>query len=83
MKGSVIAPLKIADAAQGLRHVFVHDLTIETPERRFVAQHFPEARFSDWRGFSDVATTADLISHPAAPRERRPAGLEVRRTPCH
>ena len=51
--------------------VFVHDLTIETPERAFVSRHFPEARFSDWRGFKDVATEADANIAEAIPPSRR------------
>jgi hypothetical protein len=56
-------------------HVFVHDLTIETPERRFVARYFPEARFSDWRGFADVASKADAAIMHAIPHSRRYEGF--------
>jgi predicted O-methyltransferase YrrM len=62
-------------ASGTLSHVFVHDLTIETPERRFVARHFPEARFSDWRGFADVATRADADIIDAIPASRRYDGF--------
>jgi predicted O-methyltransferase YrrM len=56
-------------------HVFVHDLTIETPERGFVARYFPEARFSDWRGFADVASKADAAIIEAIPPARRYDGF--------
>ena len=71
-KGFRAVRLAIRLLASGkIAHLFVHDLTIETPERRFVAQHFPEARFSDWRGFADVATKADAAIMQAIPPSRR------------
>lgn len=61
-------------ASGKVQHVFVHDVTTETPERRFVARHFPEARFSDWTGFADVAIEADAGTDAIPPSRRNEAG---------
>jgi predicted O-methyltransferase YrrM len=62
-------------ASGKVTHVFVHDLTIETPERRFVNRNFPEARFSDHIEFATVAAAADAGIEQAIPPFRRLGGF--------
>lgn len=52
-------------------HVFVHDLSIGTAERTFIAKNFPEARFSDCRGYAEVAAGVDAgIQSELQPSQR-------------
>jgi hypothetical protein len=42
-----------------VRSVFIHDLSVTTPERAFVSKNFPEATFSDNHVFAETAAVVD------------------------
>lgn len=65
-------------ASGRISHVFVHDLAIGTPERRFVDANFPEARFSDCRDFAKVSHLADSGLDDVIPQKLRLDGFHGR-----
>lgn len=53
------------------RAVFIHDTPVGTPERSFLERFLPEARFSDNRGFAELAAPLDENAVRAGSRHTR------------
>jgi hypothetical protein len=78
-KGFRSVRLAITLLASGrVSHVFVHDLSVGTPERNFINSNFPEALFSDCRDYAEIGQLADSGLGDVIQRTQRLDGFSGR-----
>ncbi|MDO8558255.1 MAG: hypothetical protein Q7S09_03660 [bacterium] len=56
--------------------VFIHDVSIETPERAFLNRFFPEALFSDRRDIAQITASIDVNATETLPPRARLGGFD-------
>lgn len=62
-------------ATKKVSQVFLHDLSLDTPERKFLDRHMPECRFSDARVVAVVTSKVDREAFASIPSHQRLDGI--------
>lgn len=62
-------------ASKKAAQVFIHDISPNTPERRFITLFFPEALFSDKRQLAEITSAVDNNAESMIPAEKKLDGF--------